>query len=314
MESHDGKRPIELVRSLFTALNSNFRGLSILGIGKTVLSHPQSYVKLLIQVGHEPLPSKKKKTFFGKEVMVLPGLVDYTRHIKKVDGWFGLYSGVGPKILHYMTSTVVTNSVDAHFLSENSEGSEKRKLDVKDFVIETCQLSVGKTAGVVASYPFHLISVRMMAQFVGRETCYSSMVRSVKEIYHEEGILGFFAGLVPHLLGDLLSFWLVRSLSYIFSYIIENYVINEQYVFTAKLKLVIPFASRSVSSMFTYPFQLVTSCMAVNNTHLAAGQPPLMPLYKSWTACWADLSKKGLIRRGENLMQRTVAFQTGTIN
>lgn len=45
-------------------------------------------------------------------------------------------------------------------------------------------------AGAVISSPFHVISIRMMAQFVGRETKYSSIFGSIVQIYKDEGILG----------------------------------------------------------------------------------------------------------------------------
>lgn len=45
-------------------------------------------------------------------------------------------------------------------------------------------------AGAVISSPFHVISIRMMAQFVGRETKYTSIFGSIVQIYKDEGILG----------------------------------------------------------------------------------------------------------------------------
>lgn len=62
---------------------------------------------------------------------------------------------------------------------------------------------VTHTAGAIISSPFHVISIRMMAQFVGRETKYSSIFGSIIQIYKDEGILGFFSGLIPRLIFDL---------------------------------------------------------------------------------------------------------------
>lgn len=58
-------------------------------------------------------------------------------------------------------------------------------------------------AGAIISSPFHVISVRMMAQFVGKETKYDSIFGSIVQIYKDEGILGFFSGLIPRLLFDV---------------------------------------------------------------------------------------------------------------
>ena len=47
-------------------------------------------------------------------------------------------------------------------------------------------------SGALISSPFHVISVRMMAQFVGREMKYNSIIGSIVKIYKEEGVLGRF--------------------------------------------------------------------------------------------------------------------------
>lgn len=58
-------------------------------------------------------------------------------------------------------------------------------------------------AGAVISSPFHVISIRMMAQFVGQETKYTSIFGSIVQIYKDEGIMGFFSGVIPRLLFDV---------------------------------------------------------------------------------------------------------------
>ncbi|MEQ2222825.1 Mitochondrial carrier 2 [Ilyodon furcidens] len=52
-------------------------GQILLGSGLTVLSHPLMYIKVLIQVGHEPLPPTVGKNLFGRQVQQLPGLFAY---------------------------------------------------------------------------------------------------------------------------------------------------------------------------------------------------------------------------------------------
>ena len=44
---------------------------------------------------------------------------------------------------------------------------------------------------------------RTMAQFVGRETKYSNVFGSVGEVYRTNGVVGFFAGVVPRLVGEI---------------------------------------------------------------------------------------------------------------
>ena len=55
--------------------------------------------------------------------------------------------------------------------------------------------------------PRQVISACGTVQFVGWEAKSSDVLTSVGKIFKEEGLLGFFMGLTPHLLGDFLV-WL----------------------------------------------------------------------------------------------------------
>ena len=52
----------------------------------------------------------------------------------------------------------------------------------------------------------------------------SGVLSSLRAIYEQNGLLGFFSGLVPRLLGDLLSALLVASLTYV----VNNYVVEDK--------------------------------------------------------------------------------------
>ena len=47
-----------------------------------------------------------------------------------------------------------------------------------------------------------MITLRAIAQHVGQETMYSSVLQAVRHIYNEEGIAGFYSSLVPALLSQ----------------------------------------------------------------------------------------------------------------
>lgn len=79
-------------------------------------------------------------------------------------------------------------------------------------------------AGAIISSPFHVISIRMMAQFIGRETKYTSVLGSIAQIYKDEGILGFFSGAIPRLLFDVTCV-VVGSTA---SYLIARHFIREK--------------------------------------------------------------------------------------
>lgn len=81
-----------------------------------------------------------------------------------------------------------------------------------------CQLKrdlVVHAAGIIISQPFHVMTIRMMAQFVGRETKYDSIFGSIIQIYKDEGIFGFFSGIAPRLLCDLACVFLASTATYL---------------------------------------------------------------------------------------------------
>ncbi|XP_071881645.1 mitochondrial carrier homolog 1 isoform X3 [Anas platyrhynchos] len=54
----------------------------VLGAGLAAASHPLLYVKLLVQVGHEPLPPTIGRNVLGKKVLYLPGFFTYGQREK----------------------------------------------------------------------------------------------------------------------------------------------------------------------------------------------------------------------------------------
>ncbi|CAG5126759.1 unnamed protein product [Candidula unifasciata] len=278
------------------------------GAAITALLHPFGYAKVLMQVGYEPLLPELTKTFFlRKEVYVYPNIFKYIGHIKKVDGFAGLYRGVLPRIVagtlgnlvQYNIQNRIKLSQDKKTSKETEKSPEKIDEDfvawLKAFAKETSEDTVSRCCGVIVSHPFHVIMVRCMVQFIGRETKYDSIFSSIKEIYDRDGILGFFAGLIPRLIGEVIAIWLTSFLTQV----INKYMIQEK-----DLQSYTGAACGLVVSQFTYPFTLVTNIMAVNNCGLIAGEFPHMPVYSSWLDCMRSLSQEGELKRGASAFWR----------
>lgn len=53
---------------------------------------------------------------------------------------------------------------------------------------------------------------------------FSTFVSSIKEIYHQNGVGGFYSGLTPRLIGDLLSVCITSS----FTYVIHAYLTEDE--------------------------------------------------------------------------------------
>ncbi|XP_070533049.1 mitochondrial carrier homolog 2-like [Ptychodera flava] len=276
----------------------------LVGVGITAASHPMGLVKVLVQVGHEPIPPKLGRNIFGRQQMQLPGLFTYIKHIKSVDGFFGLYRGFWPRLCSGLAGSLVSSQVQEH-LHDRSEDEAAKNQKSKDISLQKTLIKTGKQtlarfAAILASQPFHVITVRSMVQFVGRETKYDSFFGSIKEIYNEEGILGFFTGLIPRLLGEMFSLWLANLLMYI----INAYILDDEMSNVNEMRSYSMAVTGFFSNMVTYPFSLVSTVYAVNNCGLMAGQPPSMPIYANWIACWTDLSAEGQLKRGSSLFWR----------
>ena len=74
----------------------------------TSATHPLDLAKTLIQIGHEPIAPKHTKTWLGRPALALPSVFIYMGHIRRRDGFLGLYRGLGPKLVSMGVSSVVS--------------------------------------------------------------------------------------------------------------------------------------------------------------------------------------------------------------
>lgn len=112
-------------------------------------------------------------------------------------------------------------------------------------------------SGIIITHPFQVISIRMMAQFVGKETIYSSLWSSVREILRENGILGFFAGLIPKLLCDLTCIALAST---------TCYIVNKYYIRDPSSRTYVSGFTQFVYASLLYPLHVVSTCMIVSGS------------------------------------------------
>lgn len=277
----------------------------VLGAGVTALFHPIAYAKVLIQIGYEPVGPTLHTGLFGGKSLMYPNVFSYVSYIKKTDGFSGLYRGLAPRLISAVASNFVSNAVQSHLvgrpLATEAESKDDEALSegvrrlLKDTLYETCS----RCAGIIASQPFHVIFVRSVAQFIGRETKYSSPLSAISEVWEKEGILGFFSGLIPRLLGEVLTIWLANAITYtINSYILSDKCHEDKRSYTSMF-------SQLVVTQITYPFNLVANIMAVNGSDLYAGGRPISPVYGNWVDCWSRLKDQNQLKRGSSLFWRT---------
>jgi carrier protein len=155
--------------------------------------------------------------------------------------------------------------------------------------------SIARGAAIIASQPFHVITIRTMVQFVGGEENYRGIFSSVREIWKHDGVWGFFSGVIPRLAGELLALWLASSLTFLLNtYLVDN---KDLQAYTSA-------SMAFIASALTYPFTLVSNIMCVTDCGLAAGHPPLTPIYANWIDCWSHLSSQNQLKRGSSLLWR----------
>ncbi|XP_041656356.1 mitochondrial carrier homolog 1-like isoform X2 [Cheilinus undulatus] len=236
----------------------------LLGAGVTAITHPLLYVKLLIQVGHEPLPPTVGTTMFGRRVLYLPGFFSYAQHIIKVDGKRGLFRGLSPRIISSAISTQVRSNVKQQV--ERLSKKDEVQNSLRKVFQETSQEMIIQCLSRLATHPFHVMSVRCMAQFVGREVKYGGMFSCVVKILKEEGVAGFYVGIVPHMLGEVLFLWCCNLLAHF----INTYAVDESFSQASAVRSYTKFVMGIAVSVLTYPFMLVADLMAVNNFWLQA--------------------------------------------
>ncbi|XP_062247142.1 mitochondrial carrier homolog 2 [Platichthys flesus] len=280
-------------------------GQVLLGSGFTILSQPLMYIKVLIQVGHEPLPPTMGRNLFGRQVYQLPGLFAYAKHIIQIDGKAGLFKGLGPRLCAGTIGTVVHSKVLQWCQEQGTSqvlGIQQKAAEgsLQHVVNETTKEMIARSCATIVTHPFHVITLRCMVQFIGRETKYSGVFDSIITVYREEGVLGFFAGLIPRLLGDVLSLWICNLLAHL----INTYAIDDSMSHTGEIKNCSQAVTGFFASMLTYPFVLVSNLMAVNNCGLAGGLPPYASIYPTWVDCWRHLSREGNMSRGNSLFFR----------
>lgn len=270
------------------------------------VTYPITFVKTLIQIGHEPLPPKPTTTLFGKKALCLPNCLQYMRHVKRRDGFLALYRGVGYGIVGAVvgkfTAEIITEKLKEAQIKQFGKGEDIPQdgslEDAKRTAVDTCIYTASRCSEVIVTYPLTVLMTRSIAQFVGGETVYSSFLCSVQTVWKEEGILGFFKGLIARLTGEILTIWLVNSLVFV----TDRYVLNGNKILQSQLQgLPDPthmLASQAVAR-FTYPFLLVSNIMILNNCSLAAGNS-----YASWTDCYSQMSRQGQLKRGASLFFR----------
>ncbi|CAD6505121.1 BgTH12-00616 [Blumeria graminis f. sp. triticale] len=135
--------------------------------------------------------------------IVYRGMVGTARVIWQQEGFKGMYRGLGPIILGYLPTWAVWFTVygrSKQFIGAHIESQ---------FYVNFWSSVVAGASSSMATNPIWVIKTRLMSQVSGSVTSnearppwyYKSTFDAAKKMYKTEGLLSFYSGLTPALLG-----------------------------------------------------------------------------------------------------------------
>lgn len=291
-----------------TAQNENQLTVKKVAVDSLTLTatHPITYVKTLIQLGHEPMdPYLARNWAFWSEGFYRPGFLRYSLHIKSMDGFFGLFRGLTPRLgsclTYNITSRILEEQLAKHvnLCPEEADVNESWEAGFVKTGQKIAQKSLAETGAIIISHPLHVLAIRSMAQFISREEAYDSLIGGILEIKDEEGIKGFFAGLAPKLVGAILGIAFIETLSFALKKQLNNcddeVKAENKDLFQLINQHIAMFAS-VIAGSFTYPFVLTSTIMAVNGSRLKCASG-----HKEWTSCLSELRALKAQQRGSSI-------------
>ena len=277
------------------------------------IHHPMRLISNLIQFGYEPFPPTRHYNFLVRQYLYYyPGVFGYARNIINERGWKALYRGIGPAIVEEVVLGVVGDIVKPLVFSSVSSlplaevpGTETP--DTMENVQTTratlvrglkafLMMSISSCVVEVIVRPFRVITLRTIAQHVGEERLYSSFFVAIREIYHSEGVRGFYSGIVPALIHHFMSALVYQGVFIAIEEIVH--LLSIGVIGSGLVILKAPIASY-VTRSYTYPFSLISNIMAINTSSLAAAR--LTPPFVSWREGWRHLRSTGNLFRGASV-------------
>nr|CBE66608.1 CG10920-PA [Drosophila ananassae] len=273
-----------------------------LRLGYNALLYPYEFAKILIQLGHEPLQARPYTWPFinNRPHLYLPGVHQYVQHIQQVDGFRGLYRGLTARLvssaIDYLLGDILLHVLRLKPFRRDGP-SCRCPPGGKEFLYNLFRDSIRLVTAVLLTQPFHVIMIRQMAQFVGRETIYEGLAGSLMTLVNNDGWLGLYAGVAPRFLSEWLVLVVTSSMSHFCRRFIRLNRVQQQY--NAVL-------IQMAASLLVYPLEVTGSCMACTGAPLVACEPPRMPLYNHWADCLTDLYARGGHNRGALLFWRTI--------
>lgn len=305
-EENDGESAFETIERLLNtpAVLNSYAVIGDILPRPGLIKHPITYMATLVQIGYEPMPPKLTKSIFGRTQLQLPGFFTYMKYIAQIDGFRGCYRGLKYNIIYSIVYQFTSINVDryqkAHYYPE-LRVEDAKYIDTNHLAHSIVCDSITRIAALSVAYPFHLIMIRSMAQFIGRETYYDSLSGAISDIYETGGLAGFYAGFAPFVIGECVYIFLESSLMYTLREKFEQLGIaksNSSFITNTFVNV--------IARTLVYPFKVVSTVMACNgsNCRSLAASAYTAPEHPNWIECWQTLWTRNEIKRGSSIFWR----------
>jgi len=275
-----------------------------------------------MQLGYEPFPLTTGKVFIfaGREAYFLPNVFKYLGNIYKSCGLRTIFIGVDAFVVANVTGSTAGFMgklyIDRYYpnlggIPEFVGKEESQLTDHQSFRMHlrmAVRDSLTHGIGLVVSRPFTVIMVREIAQLIGGENKYTTGFSSLFAIGYEEGPKGFFAGLVSSLIAEGIIIWGGFAVRYALERALQRAELeeattakknddkNEKHGSIKEARTLMNFVVPYFVNSFAYPFQVVSTVMALTGSGLAVSLLPYSPAFDHWADAYDYLKPHGLVR------------------
>ncbi|KAK4179888.1 mitochondrial carrier domain-containing protein [Triangularia setosa] len=210
--------PVE--RWALDASDSQFNALAgaVGGFMSGVVTCPLDVIKTKLQAQGGILAMQKDSPHTGHQRVVYKGLFGTANIIWREEGVRGMYRGLGPIIMGYLPTWAVW------FTVYNKSKIYLSQYHDRPFVVNFWSSIIAGASSTIATNPIWVIKTRLMSQTTGHDRTrfslypkgsntptsrptlhqpwhYRSTLDAARKMYTTEGILSFYSGLTPALLG-----------------------------------------------------------------------------------------------------------------
>ncbi|KAI7688467.1 hypothetical protein SSS_06844 [Sarcoptes scabiei] len=177
--------------------------------------------------------------------------------------------------------------------------NEEAKYENSQFLLESINCDcMTRLAALTIAYPLQIIMIRSMAQFIGRETYYDTIVNAIADIYQTGGLRGFYAGFLPLLCYEVTMVVVESSIVF--------FLRRQSEITDITSPSLILNIGNWLARALLYPFKIVSTVMSCNGRacRSLAASAYTAPEHKDWVACLQTLWNRGEIKRGSALFFR----------